>query len=80
MLFLFNKAKIISYVVSVFTVIALFAVANVFISNRNTMETSANIVENNVYINKTPKYEWIMQISTFYVDKTGKRCYNIEVN
>ncbi len=57
MLFLFNKAKIISYVVSVFTVIALFAVANVFISNRNTMETSANIVENNVYINKTPKYE-----------------------
>lgn len=57
MLFLFNKAKIISYVVSVFTVIALFAVANVFISNRNAMETSANIVENNVYINKTPKYE-----------------------
>ena len=57
MLFLFNKAKIISYVVSVFTVIALFAVANVFISNRNTMEASANIVENNVYINKTLKYE-----------------------
>ena len=45
MLFLFNKAKIISYAVSVFTVIALFAVANVFINNKNAIQVSANITE-----------------------------------
>ena len=47
MLFLFNKAKIISYVISVFTVITLFVVANSIITNKNTMETAANIIESN---------------------------------
>lgn len=50
MLFLFNKAKIISYLVSVFTVVALFTIANVFIKgNNNAIETNANVsISNNI--------------------------------
>ena len=42
MLFLFNKAKIVSYIVSVFTVVALFAIANNFNVYKNEIQASTN--------------------------------------
>lgn len=46
MLFLLNKAKIISYAISLFTVAALLFIANNLITNDNSMQTSANIAKN----------------------------------
>ena len=48
MLFVFNKAKIISYIVSVFTVIALFAVANYWNESSDSLQVTANITNNQV--------------------------------
>lgn len=45
MLLLFNKAKIVSYVVSVFTVVALFCVANSFFSKNDTMQVNSNVIK-----------------------------------
>lgn len=49
MLFLFNKAKIISYIVSVFTVVTLFFVANNLIADKDSMQVVANNVNENTY-------------------------------
>lgn len=57
MFFIFNKDKIVSYVVTVFTVIVLFVTASVFTRNEESMQTSANesktfevnnIIDNNI--------------------------------
>lgn len=52
MVFLFNKAKIYSYVVAVTTVVVLFAVAANINTEDMAIQTSAtqnnNIVENNI--------------------------------
>lgn len=57
MFFIFNKDKIVSYVVTVFTVIILFVTASVFTRNEESMQTSANesktsevnnIIDNNI--------------------------------
>ena len=52
MLFLFNKSKIISYVVSVFTVIALLFIANTINFNFEGVQVTANVVENDRIIDK----------------------------
>lgn len=52
MLFLFNKAKIISYIVSIFTVIALFFVASNLTPEDGAVEVATNTVETNSNINR----------------------------
>lgn len=49
MLFLFNKAKIISYFVSVFTVVALFFVANNLLIDKDSIQVVANNISENTY-------------------------------
>lgn len=49
MLFLFNKAKIVSYIVSVFTVVALFFVANNLIINNDSVQVVSNNINENTY-------------------------------
>ena len=47
MLFLFNKAKIISYIVSIFTVIALFFAASSLTPKDGAVEVATNTVKMN---------------------------------
>ena len=48
MLFLFNKAKIVSYLVTVFTIVALFAVAYNWKTADATLQVSVNTsIDNN---------------------------------
>ncbi len=61
MFFIFNKDKVMSYIVTVFTVAILFFTASVFTNNKDTVQTSANeekdmkvdscnIIENDVIV------------------------------
>lgn len=52
MFFIINKEKLESYIISVATVIILFIMAGSINSNRNVIETSANI-QNETNINNT---------------------------
>lgn len=64
MFFIFNKDKITAYIVTVFTVMALFFTASVFEKNEETIQTSVNentiindtfennVIENNEIINE----------------------------
>lgn len=52
MFFIINKEKLESYIISVATVIILFIMAGSINSNRNVIETSANI-QNETNINST---------------------------
>lgn len=56
MLILFNKAKIISYAVSIFTVVSLFLIANSMFSNEEVMEVKANTLKNENNIINTVIY------------------------
>ena len=52
MFFIINKERLESYIISVATVIILFIMAGSINSNRNVIETSANI-QNETNINNT---------------------------
>lgn len=60
MFFIFNKDKVMSYIVTVFTVGILFFTASVFSNNKETVQTSANESKNsqtdfneNIHINES---------------------------
>ena len=48
MFFVINKEKLYAYVVSIITVVMLFVVAGMIAPKNNTVETSANIQEQNL--------------------------------
>lgn len=56
MFFLINREKLNAYLVSVITVLVLFAMASTINPNKNTVETSANL-ENENQIDITNKKE-----------------------
>lgn len=47
MFFIFNKDKVMSYIVTVFTVAILFFTASVFTNNKDTIQTSTNEIKTN---------------------------------
>lgn len=48
MFLVFNKEKIYSYIIAVFTVILLFTVSEIYIQDDKFVETGANITNQNV--------------------------------
>ena len=82
MLFVFNKDKIISYIIAMSIVAFLFIFSIAFVPDKDVelVKASSNVINNTISvendINNTGKYWKIKQKAekiTFYVDKTKKR-------
>lgn len=51
MFLIFNKEKIYSYIIAVFTVILLFTVSEIYVKDDKYVETGANIANQNIDVN-----------------------------